>query len=136
MADKYLQYQSTKQANVGTDPLMGELNNINKNPMAYIRPHASKQNNHNSQCNEQTSSNQKEEELDKEQYNTGAINNKKGGNISGSLAKGTMVKGNEIVKTRSVCTVKKPDRLAYTEYKLAINIQHYLCHCGSHKVVK
>ena len=114
MADKYLQYQSTKQANTGADPLMEVLNNINKNPMAYISTHASKENNHNSQYNEQTSSSQKEEEKDKEQYNTVAINNKRWENISGSLAKGTMVKGNEIVKTRSGCTVKKPDRLAYT----------------------
>ena len=77
MADKYVQYQSTKQTNIGADPLMEVLNNINKNPMAYISTHPSKQNNHNSQCNEQTSSNQKEEEKDKEQYNTVAINNKR-----------------------------------------------------------
>ena len=77
MAGKYLQYQSTKQANAGADLLTEVLNNINKNPMAYISAHASKQNNHNSQCNEQTSSNQKEEEKDKEQYNTVAINNKR-----------------------------------------------------------
>ena len=96
MADKYLQYQSTKQANAEADPLMEVLNNINKNPMAYISTHASKQTNHNSQCNEQTSSNQNEEENDKEQYNTVAINNKRQENISG-----TVVKGNGIVKTRS-----------------------------------
>ena len=72
-----MQYQSTKQANAGAGPLTEVLNNINKNPMEYIRAHAFKQNNHNSQCNEQTSSNQKEEEKDKEQYNTVAINNKR-----------------------------------------------------------
>ena len=66
---------------------MEVLNNINKNSMAYISPHASKENNHNGQYNEQTSSSQKEEEKGKEQYNTVAINNKRGDNISGSLAK-------------------------------------------------
>ena len=76
MADKYLQCQSTKQANTGIDPLMEVLDNINENPMVYISAHASKQNNHNSQYNEQTSSSQKEEEKDKEQHNTVAINNK------------------------------------------------------------
>ena len=77
MADKYLQYQSTKQPNARADPLMEVLNNINKNPMAYPSTHASKENNHNRQYNEQTSSSQKEEEKDKEQYNTVAINNKR-----------------------------------------------------------
>ena len=75
MAHKYLQYQSTKQANAGADPLMEVLNNINKNPMAYISAHASKENNHNNQYNEQTSSSHKEEEKGKEQYNTMAVNN-------------------------------------------------------------
>ena len=77
MADKYLQYQSTKQSNAGADPLMEILNNINKNPMAYINTHAYKENNHNSQYNEGTISSQKEEEKDKEQYNTVAGNNKR-----------------------------------------------------------
>ena len=40
--DKYLQYQSTKQSNAREDPLAEILNNINKNPMAYINAHAYK----------------------------------------------------------------------------------------------
>ena len=101
MADKYLQYQSTKHSNTRTDPLTEILNNINKNPMAYINTHVYKENNYYSQYNEQKISNQKEEPEDKKQYNTVAGNNKRQENISGSLAKGTMVKGKEIVKTRS-----------------------------------
>ena len=56
---------------------MEVLNNINKNPMADISTHASKENSHYSQYNEQTGSSQKEKEKGKEQYHTVAINNKR-----------------------------------------------------------
>ena len=44
MADTYLWYQSIKQFNAGTDPLTEILNNINKNPTAYINAHAPRNN--------------------------------------------------------------------------------------------
>ena len=56
MADTYLQYQSTKQSNAGTDPLADILSNINKNPTAYTTVQTPSINNISGQYDEQSNS--------------------------------------------------------------------------------
>ena len=58
--DTYLQYQSTKQSHTRTDPLADILNNINKNPTAYVTTNAPSNNSHSGQYHEQTNTSQKE----------------------------------------------------------------------------
>ena len=66
-----------KQSHTRTDPLTDILNNINKNPTAYVTAHASSKNNHSGQCHEQTNNSQNGEAKDKEQYNAVADNKDK-----------------------------------------------------------
>ena len=112
-ADTHLQYQSTKQSNTRTDPLADILSNINKNPTAYATVQTPNINYSGGQYNKQSNSSQKEEEKDKEQYNTRPNNNCRQGNTSIPRDNKTMFQDSEVIKTRLGQVVKKPDRLAY-----------------------
>ena len=113
MVDTYLQYQSTKQSYTRTDPLTDILENINKNPTAYATVQTPIINNISEQCNDQSNNSQKEEAMDKEQYNTRADNNCRQGNTSVPGDNKTMLQDSEVIKTRLGSVIKKPDRLTY-----------------------
>ena len=96
----YLQYQSTKQSNTRTDPLVDIHSNINKNPTAYTTVQTPNINNSSGQYHEQSNSSQQEEAKDKEQYNTSPNNNHRQGNTSIPRDNKTIFQHSEVIKTR------------------------------------
>ena len=105
-ADTYMQYHATKQQNARTAPLVEILNNITKHPAAYTTrqtPDA---------C-EQYITKQKEEAKDIKYYSAKARNSIRQTHTQAVNDNKTIIKDGDIIRTRSGCISKKPDRLAY-----------------------
>ena len=112
-ADKYIQYQSSKQSNIKTDTLAEILNNINKNPAIYGTRQVKNINNTSEQHNGQTTYKIPQQEAKMEQYNKKPDSGKERGTSSSTDRKASLQE-NEVNRMRSGHIVRKPDRLMYT----------------------
>ena len=112
--DTYLQYQSKKLPNKTKDPLAEILNNITNNPTLYATEQATTTHNTCHQYEEQNVTKNDQKEADIEHYLNKAGDSQEKGRI-GICAKSDPVQENEVMRTRSGCVVKKPDRLTYTQ---------------------
>ena len=110
--DTYLQHQSKTLSNKTTDPLAEILNNINNNPALYATAWAATTARTPHQYEEQNNIKSGHKETDINGYHKDAENMQEKGpvHISGRSDPAHI---NEVIKTRSGCVIKKPDRLTY-----------------------
>ena len=106
MADAYIQYQSTKQQNARADPLADILNNITKNPVAYVTVQTPN-------ILGQSDKKQKEEAKDKEQHSSKTTNSSRQTCTYSIRDNRTIMQGGDVIRTRSGHMSKIPDRLMY-----------------------
>ena len=106
MVDTYIQYHSTKQQNTRADPLADILNNITKNPAAYITIQIPN-------IWGQSDNKLKEEAKDKEQHSSKATNSDRQTCTDVIRDNKTIIHDGDTIKTMSGCISKKLDRLAY-----------------------
>ena len=102
--DTYIQYHSTKQQNTRTDPLAEILNNIIKNPAAYVTRQTTND-------SEQSNTKQKEEAKDSEHCSMEASNITKQLCTQAAKDNRTIIKYGDTIRTRSGHISKKLDRL-------------------------
>ena len=105
-ADAYIQYHSTKQQNTRADPLAEILNNITKNPAAYVTRQTTND-------SDQSNTKQKEEAKDNEHCSMEASNTTKQPYTQAVKDNRTIIKYGNTIRTRSGHVSKKPDRLEY-----------------------
>ena len=105
-ADTYIQYQSTKQHSTRADPLAEILNNITKNPAAYVTRQTTND-------SEQSNTKQEEEAKDNEHCSMKESNITKQPCTQAVKDNRTIIKHGDTIRTRSGCISKKLDRLEY-----------------------
>ena len=93
IADTYIQYHSRKQQNTRTDPLAEILNNITKNPAAYVTRQTTND-------SEQSNTKQKEEAKDNEHCSKEASNNTKQPCTQAVKDNRTIIKYGDTIRTR------------------------------------
>ena len=102
-ADTYIQHHSTKQQNTRADPLAEILNNITKNPAAYVTR----------QTTNDSEQSQKEEAKDNEHYSMETKNITRQTCTQAVKGNKTIIKDGDTIRTRSGHISKKLDRLGY-----------------------
>ena len=103
--DTYIQYQSTKQHSTWADPLVKILNNITKNPAAYVTRQ---------KTNDSEQSNAKQKKAkDNEHCSMKASSTPKQPCTRAVKDNRTIIKYGDTIRTRSGHLCKKLDRLEY-----------------------